>query len=189
MDELLASGIKLVYLPEFNKIFDIGDETEVSNVKRLSVNCSSYEVCLDWAKYHKNVSVLLIDKFAEDNYARGDFVGENSEPLLCSLEDGIVYSFDISMTMFHGDPLMKRVTEIIDRVFEAGLYNYRNSLSMNVRELYSRKIAIVHPLDGYYSFKLNHMQPAFYLLLMGWCLSAICFMVEVLYYHLFTKRI
>ena len=124
MDELIASGIKLAYHPGFNLIFQQGDETEASDLKRNHLNCSSFEVCLDWAKYQNNVSVLLADKEAEDGYARGDFVGENSEPLLCGLEDGVFYSVGQSMIMFHGDPLIKRVTEIIDRVVEAGLYEY-----------------------------------------------------------------
>jgi hypothetical protein len=93
------------------------------------------------------VSVLLLDKNAEDNYAERYFVGENSEPLLCRLEDGIVYSYGQSMVMFYGDPLLRRVTEIIDRVVEAGLYNYWISLNMNMKKLYSRKIGIFHPLD------------------------------------------
>jgi hypothetical protein len=92
------------------------------------------------------------------------------------------------MVMLHGDPLMRRVSEIIDRVVEAGLYNYWISFSTNILKLLSRKIAIVNPLDGYYSFNLNHMQPAFYLLLMGWCLCAICFMVELLYNRVLSKR-
>jgi len=84
---------------------------------------------------------------------------------------------------------MKRVTEIIDRVVEAGIYNYWISLSMNLRKLHSRKLAIFHPLDEYYSFNLYHMQPAFYFLLMGWCLSVLCFMFEKLYNRVFSKRI
>jgi hypothetical protein len=189
MDELFASGIKLVYLPESNFIFENFDETEASNVQRNTVNCSSYELCLDWAKYHKNLSVLLFDKYAADRYAYGDFVGQNSEPLMCRLEDGVVYTSGLLMIMFYGDPLLRRVTEIIDRVVEAGLYNFWISLSTNLQKLYSRKIAIVHPLDGYYSFNLYHMQPAFYLLLIGLCLSVLCFMVEVLYNRIFSKRI
>jgi len=90
--------------------------------------------------------------------------------------------------MLHADPLMKRVSEIIDRVVEAGIYNYWISLNMNLRKLYSRKSAIVHPLDGYYSFNLYHMQPAFYLLLMGWCLSVFCFMFETLYNRFLAKE-
>ena len=187
MDELFASGIKFAYLPSYSFILEQGDEKEASKVKRSSVNFSSFDICLDWAKYHKNVSILLLDKFAEDNYARGNFVGENSEPLVCSLEDGVVYSFGQAMVMFHGDPLLKRINEIIDQVVEAGLYNYWISLNMHGRKILSRKIAIVHPFGGYYSFNLYHMQPAFYLLLMGWCISVLCFMVEFLYVRVLSK--
>jgi len=123
----------------------------------------------------------MLEKEAELCYATGEFVGKNSEPLLCKLEDGIFLSFGQTMQLFHGDPLMKRVNEIIDRVVEAGLYKFWYSLQKHRHKVYSHKIAIVHPLDGYYSFNLYHMQPAFYLLFMGWCLSVSCFMIEVLY--------
>ena len=187
MDELFDSGIKLFYPPGYNFIFENGDEKEALETKRSRVNCPSFDVCEDWAKYQKNVSILLVDKVAEDNYARGSYIGENSELLVCKLEDGVVYSFGQTMVMFHGDPLLKRVNDIIDRVVEAGLYNYWISLNMHARKLFSRKIAIVRPLDGYNSFNLSHMQPVFYLLLMGWCLSAICFMVEFSYARFLRK--
>jgi hypothetical protein len=188
MDELFASGIKLAYQPGYNFIFDVGDETEATKVRRNRVNCPSFWVCVDWAKYHKNVSVLLDDTIADNRYAVGDFVGENSEPLLCGLEDGVFYTTGLSMIMFHGDPLMSRVSEIIDHVLEAGLYNYWVSFSIHFNKLRSRKIAIANPLDEYYSFNLYHMQPAFCLLLMGWCLSAICFMVELLYNPVLSQK-
>jgi hypothetical protein len=89
--------------------------------------------------------------------------------------------------MFHGGPLMKRITKFIDRVVEAGLYNYWISKGMNKFKLFTRKIAIVNPFDGYYSFNLYHMQRAFYLLLMGWCISVICFMVELLHNRVLSK--
>jgi hypothetical protein len=89
--------------------------------------------------------------------------------------------------MFHADPLMKRVNEIIFRVVEAGLFKFWDSLHINFYKIKSQKIAIVHPLDGYYSFNLYHMQPAFYLLFMGWCLSSICFVAEVLYSRSLSK--
>jgi hypothetical protein len=92
------------------------------------------------------------------------------------------------MLMFHGDPLMRRVNEIINRIVEAGLYNHWIYVRINHIKLLSRKIAIVHPLDEYYSFNLYHMQPAFFLLLMGWCLSVLCFSVEVLYIRVLNKR-
>ena len=100
----------------------------------------------------------------------------------------LVYFTGLNMVMFHGDPLMKRVNEIINRVVEAGLYKYWISISDNKFKLMKRKIAIVHPLDGYYSFNLYHMQPAFYLLSLGLCLSVLCFIVELLYNRVLNKR-
>jgi hypothetical protein len=188
MDELFASGIKLAYQESFNPLFEEYVGPESLEVQRNRVNCLSFVECVNWAMYHKNVSVLLIDKIAEECYADGYFVGENSEPLLCRLEDGVFYSYGLSMVMYYGDPLMTRFSEFVDRVVEAGLHTFWESMRMNWYKLYSRKIAIVHPLDGYYSFNLYHMQPAFYLLLIGWCLSAFCFMGEVLYNRLLSKR-
>ena len=188
MDELLASGIKLAYPLEYSFIFEKGDEAEASQVKRNHVNCLSYEICVNWAKYQKNVSILLLDNVAEDNYGSIYYDGSNSEPLLCRLEDGVVFNTGLSMIMFHGDPLLRQVSEIIDRVVEAGLYNFWISLSTNMHKSVTRKISLVHPLDTYISFNLYHLEPAFYLLLLGWCLSAICFMFEVLYNRVFGKK-
>jgi hypothetical protein len=189
MDELLASGIKLAHGNSHSAFFDDSEETKASKSKGTFVNCPSPEVCIDWAKYQKNVSILFFDTLAEINYASGNFIGEKYKPLLCKLDDGVVFTYSQSMIMFYGDPLMKRVNEIISRVVEAGLYNYPTSLRMNLIKVQSRKIAIAHPLDEYYSFNLYHMLPAFYLILMGWCLSALCFMVEVKYNSVLYKRV
>ena len=188
MDELYESGIKLYYLSEFNFIFENGVEMEASKVQRNFANCQSYSDCLDWAKYHKNVSILFPDLFAEFYYASGYILGENFEPLLCRLEDGVVYNDGLRMAMLQGDPLKRRVSEIIDRVVEAGLYNYWISRRMHSITFHYRKTAIFSSHDGYYSFNLYHMQPAFYLLLMGWCLNALCFVFELLCNRLFSKR-
>jgi len=188
MEELFASNIKFAYPQIYSRIFEISDGPESLQIKRYHVNCPSKEVCVTWAKDHKNVSIFLFDKEAEVRYAGGDFVGEKSEPLLCKLEDGIIFSFGQSMLMFHGDPLLRRINEIIDHVVEAGLHILWDSLQLHLFKIYSRKIAIVQPLDEYYSFNLSHMQPAFYLLSIGWCLSVFCFMVEVLHIRLLRKR-
>jgi hypothetical protein len=187
IDELLASDIKFAYHPGNKVIFDAGDETEASIVRKNNVICSSREVCVNWTKY-QNASILFDDLYAAEIYAGGGFVGENSEPLVCRLEDGLVFSTGLKIIMFHGDPLMKRVTEIVDRVVEAGLYKYWISQRMQLLKLRSRKIALVHPLNGYYSFNLYHMQPAFHLLLMGCCISALCFVIELLCTRVLNKR-
>jgi hypothetical protein len=187
MDELFASGIKLAYSPEYSYIFDSGDESEASKVQRNHVICPSDEDCENWALYQKNVSILLCEDHAEEDFALGFYLGVNSKPMLCGIKDGVFRYSGLTMIMLHGDPLMRRVSEIIDRLVEAGLYNYWNSLRIHSLKIRSRKIAIVHPLEGYHSFNLHHMQSAFYLLLMVWCLSTLCFLVEILYNRILNK--
>jgi hypothetical protein len=46
---------------------------------------------MHWAMYHKNVSILLDDEFVDFQYATSYFEGENSEPLLCRLENGFFF--------------------------------------------------------------------------------------------------
>jgi hypothetical protein len=187
IDELLASGIKLAYLPRNDIIFDVTDETEASIVRRNRLICPSSEVCANWAKY-QNVSILFGDLYADEMYAGGGFVGETSKRLVCGLDDGVVFTTGLIMIMFHGDPLLKRVSEIVDRVVEAGLYNYWISQRMRCLKLGSRKIAIVPKFNEYYSFNVYHLLPAFCLLLMGWCISALCFVIELLYNGVLSKR-
>jgi hypothetical protein len=185
---LYESGTKLYYLPDLKFLFENVKETEVSKVQRNLANCSSYFECIQWAKYHKNVSILISELDMATFYARDVLLDENYEPFLCRLEDGVVYNNGLRMLMLQGDPLMRQVTEIIDRVVEADLYDYWISMIMKVIKIVYRETYLLHPLDGYYSFNLYHMQPAFYLLLIGWCLSALCFVVELLYNRVSSKR-
>jgi len=52
---------------------------------------------------------------------------------------------------------------------------------MHQLNVLSLKISLFNPLVEYYIFNLYHMQHAFYRLLMGWCLSPLCFVLELFY--------
>jgi len=99
----------------------------------------------------------------------------------------VIFKTDLTMVTFHGLQIMWRVTEIIDRVVEAGIYNYWIPLWMHLRKLFSLKITTFHLLDWYYRFNLYHMQPVFYLLSICWCINVLCFMFEVLYNRVLNK--
>ena len=148
----------------------------------------AYHVCFEWTIYNKIASVFVSDFLAELNYSIGKFVGENSEPLMCRIEDGVFFNSGQSMIMFHGDQLMIRVSEIIDRLVVASIYSHWNSKRIEYLKLHFRNISIVQTLDEYYSFNLYNLQPAFYLLLIGWCLSAFCFIAEVFYNRVLSQR-
>jgi hypothetical protein len=154
----------------------------------MKANCPSFEVCLNWAKYYKNVSVFWSEYSYQFEYINGKLFGGNGEPLLCRVDDGVMFTSQCVMVMFYGEPLLKRMNEIFGRVVEAGIYKFWVSRLENSYKIKFQNIGIVSPLDKYYSFNLYHMQPAFYLLLMGLCLSVFCFVIELFCYRLLNKR-
>jgi hypothetical protein len=188
MDELFASDMKLAYNPLHSFVFENGNETEVSNVRRMKANCPSFDVCVNWAQQYKNVSVLLSDNDFQIQSENGDYVGWKGEPLLCRIDDGVFLNVQSVMIMIYGEPLLKRINEIFSRVLEAGLYKFWVSRLVNLDKIAVQKIAIVNSFDDYCSFNLYHMQPAFYLLLIGLCLSVFCFVIELYCYRLLNKR-
>jgi hypothetical protein len=188
MDELFDSGMKLAYDLGQSFIFESGNKTELSVVRRMKANCPSFEVCVNWAKYYKNVSVLLSDSLFQVVYQNGGNVGVNGEPLLCGVDDGMFIKVQSVMLMFYGEPILKQINDIFRRLSEAGLYTFWFSEMVNRYKLTVPTIAIVNPLDEYYSFNLYHMQPAFYLLLISLGVSVFCFVIELFCYRLSNKR-
>jgi hypothetical protein len=76
-----------------------------------------------------------------------DFLIENSQPFVCRLEDGVVFSSGQTMLIFHADTLMRLVSEIIYRVVESALYNYCISNHLHFLKLRCKEMATIHPLD------------------------------------------
>jgi hypothetical protein len=188
MDELLSSGMKLAYDLGMSYIFEYGDETEVSTVRKMKADCPTFEICVDWATREQNVSVLMLDVSVKVAAKAFPLFKKSDKYFLCRIDDGLFYNFESVMLMFYGDPILTRVNEIIDRVMEAGLYNYWFSQFEYQYESLLLNLNTTFQIEEYYSFNLYHMQPAFYLLLMGLCLSVFCFVIEVIFYRLINKR-
>jgi hypothetical protein len=184
MDQLFASGMKLAYDPIHSFVFEKGNERELSKVRRMNSNCPSIEVCVNWAKNYKHVSVFLPDHCLQIESVNGYNVGENGETLLCKIDDGVFFNVQSVMIMLYGEPLLKRINDIFGRAVEAGLYKFWLSEFVSYSKIVAQKIAIVNHLDEYYSFNLYHMQPAFYLFLIGLCMSVFCFVIELFCFRL-----
>jgi hypothetical protein len=71
---------------------------------------------------------MLPENNFEENFVLSNIIGENSKPLFCRLEDEILFHYSTTLIMSYGDPLMRRITEIIDRLVEAAVYKYWISL-------------------------------------------------------------
>jgi hypothetical protein len=178
MDQLLGSDMKFSYVPEYRFILEQSNDPNVVTILKNSIDFVSVSDSLDWVLKYKNLSVILDDLSVQEMYGRGELIDDNYKPLLCQIEDGVIKRTGYAMIMLHGNALLLRVNEILRRVLEAGLYTKWWETHQHVAKIQSQKIGISRPIDEYYSFSLYHMQPAFYLLLIGCGLSVAGFMVE-----------
>jgi hypothetical protein len=77
---------------EHSFIFENADENEDPHVKRNRVNCPSFQFCVEWTIYKKNVTILVEDISSEGSYSCGGLIFQTSELLFCSLEDGYIFT-------------------------------------------------------------------------------------------------
>jgi hypothetical protein len=134
-----------------------------------------------WAYVYKNISLILDELSIEERYFSSSLMDENSKPLLCRLEDGIVMYGDSVMMMRMGDPLLERINDIIDSVVEAGIFMQWKKSHFDNMKVRAGAIRSNIPVNNYHSFAMEHMLPAFYLLLMGYAVSTSIFILEISY--------
>ena len=137
---------------------------------------------------YKNISLILDEVGIEEKFSSSSLMDENSKPLICPLHDGIVATLNYAMIMRVGNPLLERIDEIIQTVVEAGMFMQWKKLHFDKLKIQSRTIGRYSLLGDYYSFTLEHMQPAFYILLMGFCISTVVFLLELANHNILHLR-
>jgi hypothetical protein len=188
IDQMLASKINYGYIPLLDEMYNETDDVNSRIILRNRVPCLNSSVCLKWAHDYKNISIILDEANIEEKYATSSLMDENSKPLICSLDDGIIMTVNIVMMMHVGDPLLERIDEIIQRVVQAGLFMQWKKLHFNMLKIRAGTLHSYSLLDDYYSFTMEHMQPAFYLLSMGFCISTLILLLELAHHRVVGFR-
>jgi hypothetical protein len=186
IDQMLASKIKYGYFDVFDDIYNETDDVESHVILENRVLCTDLLACLNWARDYKNISIILDELSVEERYSNSMLLDENSMPLICPLDDGLVMITNTAMVMRVGDPLLGRIDEIIKRFVEAGLFMQWKKVFFEKLKIESGRIHSYSLLEDYNIFTLEHVQPAFIMLLMGLCISTVILLVE-LAIHCFTQ--
>ena len=188
IDQMLASKIKHGYHPDLDYFYDITDDVDSHIIQENRILCPNVSVCFKWAHDHRNISIILNELTVEEKFLTSNELDENSKPLICPLDDGILMTVHNAMIMRVGDPLLERIDEIIQRVVEAGMFMQWKKSFFDEIKIRSGTIHRYSLLDDYYSFTLEHMQPAFYMLLIGFCISTVIFLLELAYHRIVHLR-
>jgi hypothetical protein len=180
VDQMLNSGMKLGVPTALAENMD----TDYLN---FFVICPNQDTCIDWAREYQNISIYLDDSFNDFLKSRGYWTDENNRPLFCELENGIILVSDSVMATLKGHPLLEYINDVIDHILEAGLpVKWKNWGLNHVKR--SSNTSFSYTLgDTYVNINVTHLQSAFYMLLLGYTLAFLSFILEIIWCNLMSK--
>ena len=177
LEELVRSDMKLGIAYKDEVFYQDRTDSQARRILAKKVECSDPDTCYIWAKNHKNLSILTSDllyKFQSSQIPSYD----TSSNSLCQIEDGVVEHGPIVMVLPKGSALLDRINDVIFHVVEAGVFGYWVKMTDHIQMVKEKAFFPGGFSDEYYKLSLEHLQSAFYLLLLGYCLSFVIFVTE-----------
>ncbi|PNF29448.1 hypothetical protein B7P43_G04558 [Cryptotermes secundus] len=181
MEELFNSDLTFLIYEGHIPFYEVSGDWKSTRIHNNHRKCHRY-TCVDemmTVARSRNSAVLWHDYLIEYYTLEGLFGSATGRPLLCKVPDGTVLLTNDVMYVPQGNPLLDRINEIISRVFEAGLYSNWYASIKNKLKVEARAIRIPSLANEYCDLNMEHMQSAFYILLLGYMLSIALFLVEL----------
>jgi hypothetical protein len=180
-DEMLNSGMKFGVPLGLEEHFD-------SEFLMHTVFCPDSLTCFKWASKYQNISIFMFDMFKDILKSDSNWTDEYNRPLLCELEDGTFAVYDVGMAVLKGHPLLEHINDVINHVVEAGLPMQWKKLMLETVKLSSKPSFTYTLADTYVNISATHLQSAFYMLLLGYVLALLSFILEVIWYNVMSER-
>jgi hypothetical protein len=172
-DELLQSGMWYGF---HQALLDIKPHLASKRYPRR-ILCVNFEQCPDTVAFKGDFAYVFSTLNTEYTIAKR-YMDANGKPLICSFDEVISHEL-ISIPVPKGLPMMDDLNKVIQDVIEAGLVEqwlknikYAATLS-SARDF--------NPPPGEYTeLSLQHLQSPFYFLFLGYALSVIAFIPELI---------
>jgi hypothetical protein len=153
-----------------------------------TVFCPDQLTCVKWASKYQNITTLMEDMYKDTLKSGGYWTDEINRPLICELENGTVAAYDVAMAVLKGHPLLEHINDVIDHVVEAGLPMQWKRRVLETVKLSSNTSFTYTLADTYVNISATHLQSAFYMLLLGYVLALLSFILEVIWYNVMSER-
>jgi len=179
---MLTSDIKFVFSEWWEIFFTDTSSSIDSAIYKNAVRCSTYKTCLNWVIHYQNFSRILSDFIKELWHAAGLWTDENNRPLACELVYGVVETSGIVFFVNLGSPILEFLNNVMGHIIEGGI-----NIQLRDRALYKAKLDFKFKsptfTDTYYAINISHLQTAFYLLFVGYVMSVVCFVSEIVWHR------
>jgi hypothetical protein len=171
-DEILASGID--YDTETSTISIYRGLSE-KRYKRIKV---TNDIESTEERVVKGMSAFLFSKYLVDYNIAVKYMDANGKPRICKTEDDFAAN-PITMFVPKGFPFKARYDQVLLFLMQAGLLNLWWE---NIKYTATLETAgdISPPSGEYIALTMEHLQSAFYFLFLGYAISVLSFLLEIL---------
>lgn len=180
-DELVETGLPYGKIKSLDNFMYLINYTEHDRF-RSHIDCSDHHKCLQ--RLFVDGDITMFTPMVDAMYVLSHMGMSQKRNLLCVLNDN-VFPLDSAMYLAKGHPLLRLFNVVIRRCIEAGLVlKYWNDMIFRIHLQHvadSKEPSCVVCNDMYFVFTLSHLKDAFVVLLGGFILSAIVFVLELIY--------
>jgi hypothetical protein len=176
MDEIMDYKIELggyKFLRAYLKTFD---DPQINIITARFTEVETRESALKRIATQKDLALLDVASAAEW-YINSKYVDKNGKRMVCSVNERFMPAI-AAWQVKKGSPLTGRMNRILRRLFESGLIGFwvrtERQLAL-MKAAYGRRSSSD---DEYCDLSMEHLQGAFYLLLLGHLLSTMVLLVE-----------
>jgi hypothetical protein len=180
-DELLETGLPYGRIRELDHFMRLVHYYEHDRF-RSYFDCPDHHKCLQ--RLFVDGDFTMFTPMIDAMYVLSHMGMPQNRKLLCTLNEN-VFPLDVAVYLAKGHPLLHPFNVIIRRCMEAGLVlKYWSDMIFRIHLQHaadSKEPSCVVCNDMYFVFTLSHVKIAFVVLLGGFILSAIVFVIELVY--------
>jgi hypothetical protein len=179
-DELVKAGLPYGKIEKLENFMRLISYYEQDRFRSYVVDCSDHHTCLHRLFVDGNITIFA--PMVDAMYVLSHIGMSQNRKLLCTLNDN-TFPLDIAMYLTKGHPLLHLFNVVIRRCIEAGLgQKYWTDMIFHIHLQHaadSKEPSCVVCNDIYFVFTLSHVKAAFVALFLGFLLSAIVFLIEL----------
>ncbi|PSN45479.1 Ionotropic receptor 248 [Blattella germanica] len=186
LEELLNSGFKYACNKEWDDFIKFTTPEYYSKINLEKVYCKDFE-CYEFVL--NSSDFLTVSSSPLFAYYTSSSLHTTNLPL-CSIEEDI-FRMDVVMYLQKGNPLVKYFNSAIRALMEFGLlskYHQDMKILLKAEGISSIYSSDEFSVTDYFVFSTAHLIFAFYILGMGYSLSSLAFIAEMLYAAEFQFR-
>ncbi|PSN29099.1 hypothetical protein C0J52_28382 [Blattella germanica] len=122
IEEMVNSKKPFGYHKLLDDWFNDSSDPIAMAILKNRIHCPDYDTFIHWGANYHNFSSLINNVKLEYFFWNQTLIDENNKPMICQLDDGIMYHKHVTMIMTKGNPLIPLISDIIDRVYESGIF-------------------------------------------------------------------